>query len=292
MDAALTDSAMLPAAPAAFHAASGCALPPMTHLDLFSGIGGFALAARMAGGFKTVGFCEIDPWARAALAKNFPGVPIHDDVRTLNPQLYGTIDLITGGCPCQPFSYAGQRLGAADERHLWPIMRGLIATLRPTWVLAENVAGHITLGLDEVLTDLDALGYSTGALVVPACAVGANHRRDRVWIIADSAGNRQQGELCEAQPQEVHHRTSETLGSRHWSSGPFADWEQLMGESKLRRMDDGVSSTVDIRPRLHAYGNAIVPQVAAEILRAIRMTHSAAARHNDRHQATASETHG
>ena len=90
------------------------------HLDLFSGIGGFALAAQMVGGIETVGFCEIDQWSRDVLAKNFPGVPIHDDVKTLDPNNYGRIELISGGYPCQPFSNAGLRKGAKDERHLWP----------------------------------------------------------------------------------------------------------------------------------------------------------------------------
>ena len=90
------------------------------HLDLFSGIGGFALAAKMVGGIKTVGFCEIDPWARRVLTKNFPSVPIHEDVKTLDPSKYGTIDIITGGYPCQPFSLSGKRKGEDDDRHLWP----------------------------------------------------------------------------------------------------------------------------------------------------------------------------
>jgi len=115
----------------------------VVHLDLFSGIGGFALAAQMVGGIKTAAFCEIDPWARQVLAKNFPGVPIHDDVKTLNPNDYGTIDLITGGYPCQPFSVAGLRRGEEDYRHLWPVMRGIIADARPRMVLCENVAGRL-----------------------------------------------------------------------------------------------------------------------------------------------------
>jgi len=94
------------------------------------------------------------------------------------------VDLITGGYPCQPFSLAGQRLGAADDRHLWPEMRRVVNLVRPRWVLAENVAGHITMGLDTVLAELEADGYACGAVVVPACAVNALHRRDRVWIMA------------------------------------------------------------------------------------------------------------
>jgi len=240
----------------------------MKHLDLFSGIGGFALAARWAG-IETVAFCEIEDFPRKVLEKNFPGVPIHRDIRDLDGREYAGIDLITGGYPCQPFSVAGKRKGQEDDRHLWPEMRRVITQARPTWVVCENVTGHITLGLDQVLTELETEGYSARAFVVPACAIGANHRRDRVWIIAHATGDRQQGNERGVTPQKQNHRPPQALGARHWGSGAFTNWEKLMGESELCRVDDGVSSTVDIRPRLHAYGNAIVPQVAYEILRAI-----------------------
>lgn len=189
----------------------------MNHLDLCSGIGGFALAARWHG-MTTVGFCEIDPWCRRVLAKNFPGVPQHDDIKTLTgehvrawvahagpavhdadqrhkhpeiqvrPRRNGAVDatlsLITGGYPCQPFSLAGKRMGSEDDRHLWPYIAALVADLRPRWCLLENVAGHISLGLDGVLSDLEEIGYTAWPVVVPACALNAPHRRDRVWILA------------------------------------------------------------------------------------------------------------
>ena len=241
----------------------------MRHLDLFSGIGGFALAAKWAG-FETIAFCEIEEFARQVLKKNFPGVPIHNDIREFDGNEYaGRIDLLTGGYPCQPFSHAGKRKGKEDDRHLWPEMLRVIKQTRPAWVVAENVAGHITLGLDKVLTDLECEGYSARAVVIPACAIGANHRRDRVWIIAHSASNRQQGNERSIKAQEQNHRPPETLGAWHWGRGAFANWEERMGQSELCRMDDGVSSTVDIRPRLHAYGNAVIPQVAYQILRCV-----------------------
>jgi DNA (cytosine-5)-methyltransferase 1 len=170
-----------------------------THLDLFSGIGGFALAASWAG-YQTVGFCEIEDYPRRILSKRFPGVPCHRDIRELDGSIYRGVDLITGGYPCQPFSQAGQRKGKEDDRHLWPELRRVVAQARPAFVVAENVAGHITLGLDEVLADLESEGYAGRAIVVPACAVNAPHRRDRVWIIAKSlahsgSGRRQGGEL-------------------------------------------------------------------------------------------------
>lgn len=165
-----------------------------THLDLCSGIGGFALAARW-NGLQTIGFCEIDEWCRRVLAKHWPEAPQHDDVTTLDAATVAgwldgrRLDLLTAGYPCQPFSHAGKRLGAADDRHLWPAIRDLVDDLRPRWCLFENVAGHVSLGLDAVLADLDALGYTCGAVVVPAAAVGAPHRRDRVWIVAHASGD-------------------------------------------------------------------------------------------------------
>ena len=154
-------------------------------LDLFSGIGGFSLGLERTGGFKTVAFCEIEDYPRKVLAKHWPDVPIHRDVRELDGNDYaGRTDLICGGYPCQPFSHAGKRKGEEDDRHLWPEVKRLVATIRPTWCLFENVAGHISMGLDQVLSDLEGEGYTSQAVVIPACAVDAPHRRDRVWIVA------------------------------------------------------------------------------------------------------------
>ena len=160
----------------------------MKILDLFSGIGGFSLGLEAAG-FETAAFCEYDKEAQKVLRKNWPDVPIFSDVKTLTKQELQhngiqDIGLICGGYPCQPFSIAGQRRGAEDDRHLWPEMFRLIQELRPTWVIGENVAGHINMGLDEVLTDLEAEGYTARTFVIPACAVDAHHRRDRVWTVA------------------------------------------------------------------------------------------------------------
>ena len=156
----------------------------MRVLDLFSGSGGFAIAAEMAGGFETVAFCEADPACRRVLARHWPGVPIHDDVRNLRGEQVGAVDVVCGGFPCQPFSVAGKRRGSEDDRHLWPEMLRVIEETRPAWVLGENVTGLIGLALDGVLADLEAAGYASRTFVVPACAVDAPHRRDRVWIVA------------------------------------------------------------------------------------------------------------
>ena len=191
-----------------------------THLDLFSGIGGFALAAGWAG-YQTVGFCEIEDYPRRILSKRFPGVPIHRDIRELDGSIYRGVDLITGGYPCQPFSQAGQRKGKEDDRHLWPELRRVVAQARPAFLVAENVAGHITLGLDEVLADLESEGYAGRAIVVPACAKNAPHRRDRVWIIAkriydsDTINNRStEQERKHKRPQNTKRGIQDQLESR------------------------------------------------------------------------------
>lgn len=179
-------------------------------LDLFSGIGGFSLGLERTGGFETVAFCDIEPFAQKVLKKNWPNVPIFPDVRTLDYD--GTVDVITGGYPCQPFSTAGKRDGKEDDRHLWPAMFSLIKKYRPAWIIGENVAGHISMGLDDVLLDLESEGYTPRPFSVPACAIDAKHKRERVWIVANSsrighgqgreAGNisqadgRQDGQLC------------------------------------------------------------------------------------------------
>ena len=168
-------------------------------LDLFSGIGGFSLGLERTGGFETVAFCEIETFPRRVLAKNWPDKPCFPDVRTLKgTDIDGPIDLICGGYPCQPFSTAGKRQGKEDDRHLWPEFMRLVAELRPAWVIGENVAGHISMGLDDVLADLEAEGYTCRTFVIPACAVGASHRRDRVWTVAyaDSAERRAQRGAC------------------------------------------------------------------------------------------------
>ena len=154
-------------------------------LDLFSGIGGFSLGLERTGGFETAAFCECEDFPRQVLAKHWPGVPCFPDVRELKGEdIVGPIDVICGGYPCQPFSQAGQRRGQKDDRHLWPEFSRLVAELRPAWVIGENVAGHISMGLDDVLSDLERQGYACRTFVIPACATGAPHRRDRVWTIA------------------------------------------------------------------------------------------------------------
>ncbi|MEZ3605550.1 DNA (cytosine-5-)-methyltransferase [Bacillus subtilis] len=166
----------------------------MKSIELFAGIGGIALAAEWAG-IETVAFCEREPFCQKVLNKNFPGVPIFDDVRTLNRQLLeekgviepgGTIDIISGGFPCQPYSIAGKRRGTEDDRDLWPEMFRIIQELRPTWVVGENVANFANMELDRTLFDLESAGYKGQSFIIPACAVDAKHRRDRTFVVAYS----------------------------------------------------------------------------------------------------------
>lgn len=183
----------------------------MRHLDLFSGIGGFALAAdRVFGNVEHI-FCEIDPFCQEVLKKHWPEAKIYGDIRTLtNADFWASrpgnvaesgaeahkksrpddrsIDLLTGGFPCQPFSQAGRRRGTEDDRHLWPEMLRVIQEFHPRWVIGENVGGFVTwndgMVLEQVHTDLEGEGYEVQAFIIPAVAVQAPHRRDRVWIVA------------------------------------------------------------------------------------------------------------
>ena len=160
-------------------------------LDLFSGIGGFSLGLERAG-MQTIAFCELEDYPVSILNKHWPDVPVYRDVRKLNgKQFSGTIDVICGGFPCQPFSVAGKQKGKEDDRHLWPEMLRVIRETKPTWVIGENVSGFIRMALDDVLLDLENQGYTAQPFVIPACAVGAIHRRDRVWIIAHANSKRE-----------------------------------------------------------------------------------------------------
>lgn len=257
-------------------------------LDLFSGIGGFSLGLERTGGFETVAFCEYAEFPRAILARHWPDVPCFPDVRDLKgSDIDGTIDVICGGYPCQPFSTAGERRGKDDDRHLWPEFSRLVAELRPSWVIGENVAGHISMGLDDVLSDLEGQGYACRPFVIPACAVGAPHRRDRVWTVGYSNH--------ESQPACSKHDEAPVLPKHGYGNAADADSQrqpqsgepiigvcrqaQEIGQANLtfdamgrgikptiRRGDYGFSGRMD---RLAALGNAVVPQIPELIGRAI-----------------------
>lgn len=275
----------------------------LTFGSLFAGIGGFDLGLERAG-MKCLWQCEKDPYALKVLEKHWPDVRRYDDITTLDSAALAPVDLICGGFPCQPFSVAGKRKGAGDDRFLWPAMLKVIETVRPTWVLGENVPGLISLGLDGVLSDLEALGYSVRAFVVPACAVGAFHRRDRLWIIANcyrkgleerereksegkgtgcwpiSAGiyrniptdvpNSKRIRCNEVEPAESF-GTPGQGATGEVEHGGFTDrgtcW---LPESGVGRVAHGVPRRVD---RLKCLGNAVVPAVVEEFGRMIVAAH-------------------
>ena len=271
-----------------------------THLDLFSGIGGFAIAAQ-ACGYTTIGFCEKEPYAQQILKERFGAVladaandaigrhpgnacpseatiqgrriklqsgniagsscanpRLHDNIFTLNGSDYAGVDLLTGGFPCQPFSVAGKRKGAADERALWPEMLRVIDGAKPAWLIGENVAGIVTMELDNILSDLEGIGYAAWPLVIPACAVDARHRRDRVWIVAHADSASTQG-----------NERTERGASQRAESGEHCQWRdegEWFAESGMGRVAHGIPHRAH---RLRGLGNAIVPQVAYEIIMAI-----------------------
>lgn len=268
----------------------------MTQLELFAGIGGFGLAGHWAG-IETVCQVEIDPFCRRVLKKNFPHAHQHDDIRTFDGRQWRGIDIVSGGFPCQPYSHAGQRKGNNDDRALWPEMYRVIREVAPAWVVGENVAGLITMdggrALDGIVADLENAGYSVEAFVIPACAVGAPHRRDRVWIVghtydrqrealgaiqtcraesgrsncATADAGRRNGEIYGLGAKQSRIRQADECGD-NCSRYPWTEhW--LPVATRLCRVDDGVSRRMDRGKRLKALGNAIVPQVAYQIFKAI-----------------------
>lgn len=156
----------------------------MKHLSLFSGIGGFDLASQWVG-WNNIAQVEKDEWCRKVLAKNFPSSKQFADIKDFDGKEYSNqIDIISGGFPCQPFSVAGQRKGKEDDRYLWQEMLRVITTIKPPFVVGENVTGIIGMALDTVLSDLEAQNYITETFIIPACGKNTWHRRDRVWIVA------------------------------------------------------------------------------------------------------------
>jgi DNA (cytosine-5)-methyltransferase 1 len=329
----------------------------MRHGSLFSGIGGFDLAAQWMG-WENVFQVEWDRWCQKVLAKNFPDALRFGDIVEFNNKLengeiitntfsdgcedrytkarrterqgeqrgvcefersgtqsinIGHIDIITGGFPCQPFSHAGKRKGVADERYLWPEMLRTIRILKPSFVVGENVAGLVSMDngktLDAILFDLEDEGYQVESFIIPACAIGAWHRRDRIWIVANrksqfsstdtfrkSCGQKQRkfrgmgsetdvsqgidsidtrdcvitNPFCGGQPRQgesfdaINTKEAEIRQTTEPGNGCTPD--QWSTEPSVGRVANGIPNRVD---RLKGLGNAIVPQIALQLFKAI-----------------------
>ena len=271
-------------------------------LDLFSGIGGFSLGLERAG-FETVAFCEIDKYCRLVLQKHWKDIKIYSDVREIKKErleAHGipSPDVITGGFPCQPFSVAGRRQGTGDNRYLWPEMFRIIKEFKPLWIIAENVRGIINIQdgvvFEGVHADLESQNYETQTFIIPAAGVGAPHRRDRVWVVANSRRiirGQQSSRNKESIGSGTSQKTERTF-DRDSITGS-SEREKIMADSKrvyvqgqhdgsgkeqsrrggwwevepnVGRVADGLPGRVH---RLKGLGNSIVPQIAEEIGKAI-----------------------
>jgi len=295
----------------------------MTHGSLFSGIGGFDLAAQWMG-WENIFHCEWNPFGQKVLKHHFPNSISYNDITKTDFTIHrGTIDILTGGFPCQPYSLAGKRKGKEDERHLWPEMLRTIREIQPRFVVGENVFGLINWGgglvFHEVQTDLETEGYEVWPYVLPACAVNAPHRRDRVWFVAYrncNGLNRSNGEyeinaskgrinaLCDIEQmgefdstnfinfrlqhgtktgqiprKEINaenERSKSTLSFETNGNGYKSKWENFPTQSPICGGDDGLPKELDgitfskwRNESIKAFGNAIVPQVAYQIFKAI-----------------------
>ena len=254
----------------------------MRHGALFNGIAGFMLAAEWMG-WENVFSVEIDDWCNKVSKKNFPNVIQYGDIKTFKGEA-GSVDILTAGFPCQPFSHAGKRKGKSDDRYLWPEYLRVIREIKPTYVVCENVTGLITMEdgktLDGIFTDLEGEGYTIESFIIPACGVGAWHRRDRIWIIAYTNGKGLQKSARKKQPGIRKAKDSSegskssraiTEGREYWSVEPSVGYladgiSPWMVEPNIPRVATGVKDRVN---KLKGLGNAIVPQIAFEIFKAI-----------------------
>lgn len=246
-------------------------------LDLFSGIGGFSLGLERTGGFETVAFCEMKPHAQAVLAKNFPGVPCHDDVTTYEFH-EGEADVITAGFPCQDVSFAGAGAGLSGSRSgLYREVIRAICVVRPVRAVLENVAALLSRGLGTVLGDLAEIGYDAEWHCIPASAVGAPHRRDRVWIVADARSEQYEinrSPISGALSKELSEAASDADSKRQLQSQGCVENERRRtsnagwwaSEPHVDRVAYGIPNGLD---RLEELGNAVVPQVPEIIGHAI-----------------------
>lgn len=284
----------------------------MKHGSLFSGIGGFDLAAEWMG-WENVFHCEIAEFPRKILKYHFPNSICYEDIKKTDFTKHrGEIDIISGGFPCQPYSNAGQRRGKEDDRHLWPEMLRVIREVQPRFVVGENVSGLLTwnngMVFHEIIADLENEGYETQAFLIPACATNAPHRRDRIWFVANSNGTKQRNDIGENIRQEgkirwgkegdvfgelrgdgittdTHgiglRRESNWIGKSKFNGKNYKrnDWENFPTQSPIFGGDDGIPTELDgiafskwRNESIKGYGNAVVPQVVYRIFLAIKQS--------------------
>lgn len=248
----------------------------LTHLSLFSGIGGIDLSAEWAG-FETVGQCEFADYPTKVLEKHWPNVPRWRDIRTVTKESFyeqtglHTVDLISGGFPCQPFSVAGKRKGKEDDRYLWPEMLRVIRELQPKWILGENVTGIDEGSLDAICAGLEKQNYKIeGIFEIPACLFGAPHERYRVFIIANSTSKPRIQTNTTTMPNGSIRETRESENALWSTRGHKSENYWTVHKPPIPGMDDGFTYGMDgHRARCIALGNAVVPQQVYPILKAI-----------------------
>ena len=278
-----------------------CGMEKLRHGSLFSGIGGFDLAAEWMG-WDNVFHCEWNEFGQKVLKHYWPQAESFTDItKTDFTKYYGTVDIITGGFPCQPYSFAGKRKGKEDERHLWPEMCRAIREISPRFVVGENVRGLLNwnggLVFEEVCAELESYGYQVAPVIIPACAVGAPHRRERIWFVAYADGTEQRNHRrTDNSEAEKVRRKNEGNVSRELSSYGNAsnadswrlerrrskltnqrnNWDRFPTQLPICGRNDGFSSELDgitfpkwRNETIKAYGNAIVPQVAFQIFKAL-----------------------
>ena len=281
----------------------------MRHGSLFSGIGGFDLAAQWMG-WENVFHCEWNEFGQKVLKHYWPKSISYADICSTDFTIYrGAIDIVTGGFPCQPYSTAGKRLGKEDNRHLWPEMLRAIKEIQPRWIVGENVLGLVNwnggLVFHEVQTDLEAQGYEVQPVVLPAAAVGAPHRRDRIWFVAYSNRYGHDERNCKYEKQSseggfnafgntyegdgdgnatdtfsIGGGQDERLGNGKSNvinqNGKTGAWDNFPTQSPICIRNDGIPTELDSitfpkwrNESIKAAGNAIVPQVVFQIFKAI-----------------------
>jgi DNA (cytosine-5)-methyltransferase 1 len=277
----------------------------MIHASLFSGIGGFDLAAEWMG-WENLFHCEWNPFGQQVLKHHFPNSISYNDITKTDFSIHrGQVDILTGGFPCQPYSAAGKRLGKADERHLFPHMLRCIKEIKPRWIIGENVRGLVNwnggMVFNEVYDDLEREGYEVQSFLIPAASVNAPHQRYRIWFVANSIsiGRRENVRFTNRESDVTNQNGktgdftySDNIGSILWNSKEerkiqsgfklkslhsIQKWKTFPTKSPICGGDDGLPRELDNitfskwrNESIKAYGNAIVPQVAHQIFKAIQ----------------------